>query len=101
MVGVYVTNIDNGDYIKIRSVDFGKGAKKFEASIATAKSGSIEIRIDEKDGELLGTLNAVSTGGYQNWKTLSCKLEKSKGVHDVFLVSKVKGETYSTSIGGN
>jgi arabinoxylan arabinofuranohydrolase len=27
--GVYVTDIDNGDYIKIRNVNFGKGAKVF------------------------------------------------------------------------
>ena len=85
-VGVYVSNIDNNDFIKIRSVDLGKGAKKFKASVATTKSGSIEIRIDEKDGKLLGSLPINSTGGEQNWKTLSCKVKKAKGVHDVFLV---------------
>nr|WP_319573335.1 glycoside hydrolase family 43 protein [uncultured Draconibacterium sp.] len=85
-LGVYVSNIDNNDFIKIRSVDLGKGAKKFKASVATTKSGSIEIRIDEKDGELLGTLPVNRTGGEQNWKTLSCKVKKAKGVHDVYLV---------------
>ena len=91
-VGVYVTNIDNGDYIKIRSVDFGKGAKKFDASVATAKSGSIEIRIDEKDGELLGDLAVNATGGEQNWKTLSTKIKEAKGVHDVYLFFKGEDE---------
>ena len=38
-VGVYVTDISNGDYIKVRSVDFGKGAKSFEANVASAIDG--------------------------------------------------------------
>jgi len=90
-LGVYVSNINNNDYIKIRSVDFGNGAKKFEANVAANKSGSIEIRIDDKDGELLGTLSLVSTGGEQTWQMQLTKIEKVKGVHDVFLVFKGEG----------
>jgi arabinoxylan arabinofuranohydrolase len=87
--GVYVTDISNDDYIKVRSADFGKGAKTFEASVASASSGGmIEIRIDSKDGKLLGTLNVSSTGGEQSWKPFSCKVEKMKGIHDVYFVFK-------------
>jgi hypothetical protein len=87
--GVYVTEISNGDYIKVRSVDLGKGAKTFEASVAAATSGgTIEIRIDGKDGQLLGTPNVSATGGDQSWKTLSCKLKKTTGLHDVYFVFK-------------
>ncbi|MFO8001717.1 MAG: glycoside hydrolase family 43 protein [Marinilabilia sp.] len=87
--GVYVTNINNGDYIKVRSVDFGKGAKKFQANIATAsKGGKIEVRLDDIDGELLGVCKVKNTGGRQNWDTTSCKLKKAKGVHDLYLVFK-------------
>ncbi|MDD4636343.1 MAG: glycoside hydrolase family 43 protein [Bacteroidales bacterium] len=86
---IYVTDIDNGDYIKVRSVDFGKGATKFTASVATAsEGGQIEIRLDSKEGALLGTLHVKNTGGTLNWKTVSCKLTKTKGVHDVFFVFK-------------
>lgn len=87
--GVYVTKISNGDYIKVRSVDLGKGAKTFEASVASAASGgTIEIRIDGKDSQLLGSLNFSATGGDHSWKTLSCKLEKATGIHDVYFVFK-------------
>ena len=92
-VGVYVSKISGDDYIKIRSVDLKKGAKKFEASVAASSStGKIEIRLGSNDGELLDTLDIENTGGEQNWKTLSCKLEKVKGVHDVYLVFKGDGE---------
>ena len=87
--GIYVTQIDNGDYIKVRSVDFGKGAKSLEASVASASAGGkIEIRIDSKDGNVLGTADVKSTGGDQAWKTVSCKVGKVKGVHDLYLVFK-------------
>jgi beta-xylosidase len=87
--GVYVTEISNGDYIKVRSVDFGKGAKTFQASVtAKAYAGTIEIRIDSKDGKLLGTLQVKATGDDLSWKTQSCKVNAVKGIHDIFFVFK-------------
>jgi arabinoxylan arabinofuranohydrolase len=87
--GMYVTDINNGDYIKVRSADLGKGAKKFEASVAAySEGGEIEIRMDGKNGNLLATLEVKSTGGNLVWKTLSCKVNKMKGVHDVYFVFK-------------
>lgn len=87
--GVYVTEISNGDFIKVRSVDFGKGAKTFLASVAAkASTGTIEIRIDSKDGKLLGTLQVKATGDDLSWKTQSCKVNAVNGVHDIFFVFK-------------
>lgn len=87
--GVYVTDIDNGDYIKVRSVDFGKGARSFESSIASAVNGGhIEIRLDSLHGPLLGSCTIKNTGGWQNWRTVSCAVNKVKGIHDVYFVCK-------------
>lgn len=87
--GVFVTKIDNGDYIKVRSVDFGKGAKKFEASVASeSNGGQIEIRLDNIDGELLGVCEVKNTGGLQKWAVQSCKVKKTKGIHDLCFVFK-------------
>ena len=87
--GIYVTKINNGDYLKVRSVDFGKGTKGLEACIASVSSGgSIEIRIDNIDGDLLGTLKVASTGGDLKWKTQTCKMAKTLGIHDVYFVFK-------------
>lgn len=86
-VGVYVTRINNGDYVKIRSVDFGKGAKSFEANVASStNSGKIEIRLDGIDGPLMGTCEVAATGGEMSWKTLKCKTKAMRGVHDLYLV---------------
>jgi arabinoxylan arabinofuranohydrolase len=90
--GVYVTKIDNGDFLKVRSVDFGKGAKTFEASVASAsKGGLIEIRLDNPDGELLGSIDVKNTGDWQNWSTVEGKVKKTSGVHDLCFVFKGDG----------
>jgi len=87
--GIYITNISNGDYTKVRSVDFGSGAKKFEASVASASpGGSIEIRLGGIDGALMGTYEVKNTGGWQNWTVLSAKVKDVKGVHDVYFIFK-------------
>lgn len=87
--GMNVNKIGNGDWIKIRGVDFGKGAKTIEASVASAtKGGSMEIRLNSPTGALLGTLNVKTTGGSQIWTVQSTKVTKVKGVQDIFFVFK-------------
>lgn len=87
--GIYVTKINNGDYIKVRSVDFKNGAKVFEISAASAsKGGSIEIRLNSITGPLAGTCKIQNTGGWNNWKTFTTKVDGIKGVNDIYLIFK-------------
>lgn len=86
-VGVYVTGINDGDYIKVCSVDFGDtGAAKFMASVAgTTEGGAIELRLDDPAGKLIGTLNVKATGSPDKWETQSCDVNGAKGVHNLVL----------------
>lgn len=86
--GVYVTHIDNGDYIKIRDVDFKKAPKKFEAAVHGLAGGSIEIHLDSADGTLIGSCPVKYGTEILNWSTVSCKVNKITGVHDVYFVFK-------------
>ena len=54
--GLYITDIDNNEYLCVRGVDFGKkGAKKFSVSAACVeKGGMIEIRLDSTEGPVIG-----------------------------------------------
>ena len=64
--GMDVTSINNGDYIKVKSVDFGTGAVSFDARVPSASSGgSIELRLDSATGTLVGTCAVQGTGGVQ------------------------------------
>ena len=90
--GVYVTAIDPGDYIKVRAVDFNKGAKKFEARIAGLPADAvIEIHLDSPEGTLLGSLKIKSTGGNDKWASQSCRVSKQAGLHDVYFIFKGTG----------
>jgi arabinoxylan arabinofuranohydrolase len=85
-VGVFVTDIRNGAYIRVCAVDFGdKGASKFLASVASVtKGGAIELRLDGETGPLIGTLKVKPTGALNKWKTQSCRVKGAKGVHDLY-----------------
>ena len=85
---IVVTNIDNGETLTLRGVDFGKGAKKFTASLADVKPlSAIEIHLDSADGPMVGLLTPEATGS--NFRTYTCKVKGAKGVHD--LVFRFRG----------
>ncbi|MGK3993104.1 glycoside hydrolase family 43 protein [Sorangium sp. So ce1024] len=84
--GMNVTSIEDGDYIKVKGVDFGTGAVSFDARVASATGGgSIELRLDSPTGTLVGTCTVQGTGGAQTWVTTSCAVDGATGVHDLFL----------------
>jgi len=87
--GIFVTAVDNHDYIKVRGVQFNKTAKLFDVSAAAASAGgTFEIHADSLKGKLLGTCRISSTGGWNKWRTQSCQIEPVKGVHDIYFVFK-------------
>ncbi|PWG81300.1 family 43 glycosylhydrolase [Pararcticibacter amylolyticus] len=94
--GIYVTDVHNGDYIKIRGVDFKKGASSFSAGAAAEAGGIIEVRLDSLSGPLAGALQVKSTGGTNKWKSFSAKMKNIEGLHDIFLVFRGKdGELFN------
>jgi hypothetical protein len=85
--GMDVTDINNGEYIKVKGVDFGGGATSLDVRVASAGSGgSIEVRLDSQTGKLVGTCAVAGTGGAQTWATKTCPIGDASGVHDLFFV---------------
>ena len=90
-IGVYVTDIHNGDYIKLQNVHFcNKIPRTFTARVASGlRGGQIEIRIDSIGGKLLGTVNVPGTGGWEQWQTITTDLTAiASGHHDMYFVFK-------------
>lgn len=87
---LYVTNVDNGDYIKVKGVNFGAlGAKAFYASVTSdSDEGMIELYIDSLHGAKIGSLAISNTGDEKKWKLERTNVRKAPGVHDLFLVFK-------------
>ena len=85
--GIVLRDIDAGEYLLVKGVDFGKGAGKFLASVEGA--ATIEVRLDAVDGPLVGTL--VAKPGKPGFRESQCRLRGATGVHDVYFVFKEGG----------
>jgi TolB-like protein len=80
--------ITENSYTSYSNIDLD-GKKVFYARVAApGPGGTIEIHLDAPTGSLLGTCMVPATGGWQNWKTVSCGLLDEKGTHNLFLVYK-------------
>jgi len=92
--GMFVTEISNGDYIKVRGIDFGTtGAGVFHAHVASASDGGfLELYLDSLKGLKIGSLPVSNSGGWNNWNLESAAINNASGIHDVYLVFKGKSE---------
>jgi arabinoxylan arabinofuranohydrolase len=85
--GMNVTEIGDGDWIKLRGLDFGtSGAKAFSARVASAAGGGhIELHLDSEAGMVVGKCEVQATGAAQTWATTTCDVSGATGVHDLVL----------------
>jgi len=92
--GRCLTNLKNKSYSSYK-IDFGSRADNaltFQARLASNQHGSIEIRLDDEKGTLLGTCEFENTGGLNKWVTKECKINAPAGVQHVFLVYRGEEE---------
>ncbi|MBC7722168.1 MAG: family 43 glycosylhydrolase [Pedobacter sp.] len=85
---VFVSSINNGDYIKVQGADFSKGASSIDVSLASLYGGKIEVHTDAVDGPTIATVNITTSAEGDIWKTHSAPVKNVKGVHDLFFVFK-------------
>lgn len=89
--GVYVSDVHNGDYIMVKNLNFGSGAPRtFGASVASAlRGGTLEVRLDSPEGDLIASLDVPGTGGWENWRYIETPaLAEVPGLHDIYFVFK-------------
>ena len=92
---MYIFDIDEGEFIKLCGVDFGKGAKRFSIRSASTGQCDVTIRIDSQDGPVVGKVKITGTGSVDNYKEFSCKIKGAKGVqHLFFCFSNPQGDTH-------
>jgi len=92
---LFVTSINNGDYIKVQGVDFSKGAVSVDVSIASLYGGKIEIHTDKIDGPNMGTINVNTSAEGDLWKTITTPVKNIKGVHDLFFVFRGEKDLFN------
>lgn len=80
--------IEDGDWVAFNNVNFGTGATKVNARVATdTAGGTIEMRLGGISGSLIGTIAVTNTGGWQSWTTKTANVSVT-GTHNLYLVFK-------------
>ena len=91
---MYIYDLNDGEYIRLRGVDFKKGAKQFCITAASTGSCAVTLRLDSQDGPVIGTAIIKSTGSVEKYKSFSAKVKGAAGVHDLYLCfEKTQGDT--------
>jgi alpha-L-arabinofuranosidase len=81
--------IEHGDWVRYDGVNFGSGTEELEIRAASAGAGGlIEVRLDTRDGELLGICVVGSTGDWQTWGSFQASIRRVSGVQNLCLVFK-------------
>lgn len=81
-----VVDVNSGEYICVRGVDFGKNkARRFEVSALPLEGGNLKIRLDAPDGKIVGNVNIPKGNGTSKYELYSCEVNAVSGVHDLYL----------------
>ena len=86
----YLTGITNDSYAVYKNVRFGeKGAIKVNLRYAAEMDGlSVEIRLGNIDGPVIGSADLAGTGSTDNWGDAVITVEGAVGRQDICLVFK-------------
>lgn len=82
---MYVYDIDNGEHICLRGVDFGAGAKQFQLVASAQGECTVTLRLDRSDGPVAATMKLKNTGSLEQYKSFTAKVRRTTGVHDLYL----------------
>lgn len=81
-----VVDVNNGEYICVRGVNFEKNkARRFEVSALPLEGGNLKIRLDASDGKIVGNVNIPQGNETSKYELYSCEVNAVSGIHDLYL----------------
>lgn len=86
---VYISDIHNGDWLRIANVDFeGRNAKSLTICASSAlRGGTLELHVDSIKGETLAKIDIPHTGGWEKFKTFTTRdIKTPNGKRDLYFV---------------
>lgn len=91
--------IEQQDWVRYDEVDFGPGTGQMAFRVASAtQGGTIEIRVDTPEGELLGVCPVPGTGDWQAWRTLVAPIKPTSGIKTLCLVFRAPPTQEATGL---
>ena len=91
---MYIFDINDGEFIKLRGVDFAQGARKFNITAASTGGCKVTLRLDNQNGPVIGEVTISRTRNVENYKVFNTRVNNAQGVHDLYLCfSNTDGDT--------
>lgn len=80
--------IMSGDVLRFDSVDFGAGTSAIDlrAAAAPGAGATLEVRVGDRWGPLLGTVAIPPTGDWEKFSNVSLPIASTSGVQDISIV---------------
>lgn len=82
-------NLADGAWAEYPHVDFGSGATQFLGRVASGApagiSGRVEVHMDSLTSAPAAIFEIANTGGWQSWRTVPMNMNRTTGVHDVYV----------------
>ena len=82
---VFVCDVHNGDWLKVRNVSLADAGNRSSAKItvraaSALQGGRIEVRLDSVKGKVISTIDIKPTGGWEEWETFSAPVDVNAAV---------------------
>ena len=92
---MYVYHIDNGEFIRLRGVDFGLGAQSFSITAAAKGQCTVTLRLDSQEGPVIGTVRLSDTADFDTYQVFNTQVNGAYGIHDLYLCfSEANGDVH-------
>jgi hypothetical protein len=92
--------IMNGDVLRFDNVDFGASGTAWldlRAAAAVGAGASLEVRIGDRWGPLLGSVDVPATGDWASWANFSVPIAPTSGLVNVSVVFLAPGYSAGTT----
>lgn len=88
--GENLGRVEAGDWVKYTDVNFAYGVKDVAIRYAANSEAGLEFRLDSIDGPVISTINAESTGSWNDYATQTAEVKtvdgkKVIGLHDLYV----------------
>ncbi|MEM7473931.1 MAG: carbohydrate-binding protein [Planctomycetota bacterium] len=85
--GTVIGSINDGEWVRYESVDFGSGIDEITARVSSpSDSSSIEFRLGSPYGTKIGSVDIPRTGAFSKFQNVTTDIDLTSGVQDLYLV---------------
>ncbi len=83
--GKFIGAINSGHYLRFQGVSLEQVRRLTLRVTSAGSGGSIEIRLDKPDGDLLATVPVEVNGSWDKWYERTAELPETHGRHDLII----------------